>query len=155
MKKTLLVIVSILLVACQSDVVYTKFVSLPTNGWHSDSTLCFNAKITDSISDYNLVVTMRHTDKYDYQNIWLFVDLMQDTLLLRRDTVNAILADKQGNWYGAGVFVKELELVYLESVYLPSGNCQLCLQHAMRTEMLNGISDIGLKIIKNLEDGKE
>ena len=53
MKKTLLVIVSILLVACQSDVVYTNFVSLPTNGWHSDSTLCFNAEITDSISDWN------------------------------------------------------------------------------------------------------
>ena len=155
MKKVLLAIISLLFIACQHNVVYTEFKSIPNKGWHSDSAIHFDAVLTDSLSDYTVTMTMRHTDRYAYQNLWLFVDIVQDSLLLRRDTVNAMLADNQGKWYGSGVFVKELEMVYLNNIVLPLGEYQIVLQQAMRTEMLNGISDIGLKIIKNTEDGKE
>lgn len=155
MKKILLALISLLLIACQRDVVYTEFLSLPSAGWHSDSIIQFNTTIADSLADYSLLMTMRHTDRYDYQNLWLFVDIKQDSLLLRRDTINAILADNSGVWYGSGVFIKELELMYLDELFLSQGDCHIQVQHAMRTQLLKGISDIGLKIIKNTEDGKE
>jgi gliding motility-associated lipoprotein GldH len=155
MKKILLAIVSLLLLACQREVVYSDFVSLPAAGWHSDSAVVFHIQPTDSLLSCQLVITLRHTDAYDYQNLWMFVELLSDSLLLRRDTVNAILADDQGQWLGSGLFLKQLPLVYLEDCYLPSDSCQLRIQHAMRTPNLRGISDIGLKISKNTQDGKE
>ena len=74
MKRNILIlIVSLLLVGCQGDIVYTVFKSLPNVGWESDSSLCYQPVITDSVADYQMLITIRHTDVYPYQNLWLFV----------------------------------------------------------------------------------
>ena len=76
MKRNILIlIVSLLLVGCQGDIVYTVFRSLPNVGWEADSSLCYNPVITDSVADYQMLITIRHTDAYPYQNLWLFVDI--------------------------------------------------------------------------------
>ncbi len=139
--------------ACQQGVVYTQFISLPSDGWAADSILTFQPEIADTTSQYDIMMVIRHTDRYDYQNIWLFVDIIQDSILLRRDTINGMLADDNGKWYSKGMFVLEYPLLYLEDMRLSQDSqYTIRLQQAMREEQLHGITDIGLKLIKH---GKE
>ena len=149
MKKILLAVISVLLMGCQQGVVYTEFASLPSAGWEADSVVCFTPVLTDTVGSYDMSIVMRHTDRYAYQNLWLFVDVKADSVVIRRDTINGMLADEQGNWYGKGMYIFELPLLYLQDVELPAGAYEVTLQQAMREDTLCGLTDIGLKVIKN------
>lgn len=153
MKKILLAIISVLLLSCQRDLVFTQFSTLPSTGWEADSVLTFSPIKVDSLSAYDLHVVLRHTDRYAYQNLWLFVEIRQDTTLLRRDTINGMLADNEGMWYGGGIYVLELPLLYLEALPLEAdAEYKVLIQQAMRESNLQGILDVGLKVTRH---GKE
>ena len=151
MKRNILIlIVSLLLVGCQGDIVYTVFKSLPNVGWEADSSLCYQPVITDSIADYQMLITIRHTDVYPYQNLWLFVDIEQDSLLLTRDTIECYMANERGEWLGGGLTVHELPLLYSDSYqFANSGEYQISITQGMREDTLIGIKEVGVKIIRN------
>ena len=151
MKRNILIlIVSLLLVGCQGDIVYTVFKSLPNVGWEADSSLCYQPVITDSIADYQMLITIRHTDVYPYQNLWLFVDIEQDSLLLTRDTIECYMANERGEWLGGGLTVHELPLLYSENYqFSNSGEYQISITQGMREDTLVGIKEVGVKIIRN------
>ena len=150
MKKVLLLAISsLLLVACQQNVAFSTFESVPVNGWKAASMVVFYPLVEDSTADYQMQIIIRHTDRYPYQNMWMFVDVMQDSLLLRRDTIEAHLANARGEWYGKGMSEYILPIIYLEHITLPKGEYTVGIQQGMREESLRGITDIGLKLIKN------
>lgn len=151
MKRNILIlIVSLLLVGCQGDIVYTVFKSLPNVGWEADSSLCYQPVITDSVADYQMLITIRHTDVYPYQNLWLFVDIEQDSLLLTRDTIECYMANERGEWLGGGLTVHELPLLYSENYqFSNSGEYQISITQGMREDTLVGIKEVGVKIIRN------
>ena len=148
-KVTLLAIISLLLVSCQQGVVFTEFKALSGYGWEADSVVVFTPILEDSMAAYDVQLTVRHTDRYAYQNLWLFVDVKQDSMLLRRDTIEAMVANERGEWLGNGVSKYTLPLLYLENVLLQSGEYEVVVQQGMREEVLRGITDLGLKVIKH------
>ena len=149
MKKVLLLaLISVLLMGCQQGVVYDEFNSLPASGWDADSALLFEPIIADTMGGYEVQIIVRHTERYPYQNLWLFVDVKQDSLLLHRDTIESFLANERGEWYGAGMQLHELPLLYLENIALTAGQYTIAIQQGMREDQLRGITDVGLKVIK-------
>ena len=81
--------------------------------------------------------------------MWLFVNhYVNDSVCLEADTVECILADDYGRWYGKGISVYELPMVYMESYRYKRSSCNtiftLTLQQGMRSEMLRGIQNIGV-----------
>ena len=149
MKKVLLAVISLFLLSCQSGVVFTEFQALPPHGWEADSVKVFSPNLADTMGDYQMQIILRHNDRYAYQNVWFFVDVTCDSILLRRDTIEAMMANDHGEWYGQGCSKYTLPIIYLEHVSLPSGHYQVLVQQAMREDTLRGINDIGLKVIKN------
>ena len=151
MKRNILILItSLLLVGCQGDIVYTVFKSLPNVGWEADSSLCYQPVITDSVADYQMLITIRHTDVYPYQNLWLFVDIEQDSLLLTRDTIECYMANERGEWLGGGLTVHELPLLYSDRYqFANSGEYQISITQGMREDTLVGIKEVGVKIIRN------
>lgn len=148
-KVTLLAVISLLLVSCQPGVVFSEFQALPGGGWEADSVVVFAPVLEDSMAAYDVQLTVRHTDRYAYQNLWLFVDVKQDSVLLRRDTIEAMVANERGEWLGRGVSKYTLPLLYLEHVKLPGGEYEVIVQQGMREERLRGVADLGLKVIRN------
>lgn len=150
MKKVLLLaLISWLLVACQEDVVFTEFKSLPSQGWMADLSVIFMPTIVDAMPSYDVQLVVRHTDRYAYQNLWFFVDVQKDSVVLRRDTIESFLADDRGNWLGSGVHIYKLPLLYLDNIVLPdSGTYDIVLHQGMREDTLQGLVDVGIKVIK-------
>lgn len=144
-KILLLALSSIMLIACQKEAVYTHFESLPST-WSADSTLVFHPVLSDSINEYQVLINIRHTDRYPYQNLWLFVDIHQDTTLLRRDTIEAQMANERGEWQGQGISQYALPLLYLENQTLTQGEYTLTIQQGMRSEELPGITEVGVRV---------
>lgn len=128
---------------------FTEFRSVGASGWSADSVLVFVPVLVDSVATYDMQLTVRHTDRYAYQNLWMFVDVRQDSLVLRRDTIEVMLANERGEWLGGGVSKYTLPLLYLEGELLKKGGYDVLVQQGMREDILRGITDVGLKVIKN------
>ena len=134
---------------CHRDIVHSQFVSIPSEKWQIDSVAHFEYAITDTHNDYRMLVYVRHTERYPYQNMWLFVG---DSL--HRDTIEFYLADDRGKWLGNKHhgFIEMPVLLEENYHFADTGKYFLTVQHGMRDSILRGVTDIGLEIIKN---GKE
>ena len=132
-----------LLTSCRKDLMYSRFMPIPSEQWHMDSVLRYEYTVTDAVSAYRMLVYVRHTERYPYQNMWLFVG---DSL--RRDTIEFYLADDRGQWLGDRHhgFI-EMPVLLEENYHFPdTGKYCLEIQHGMRDSLLRGVADIGLEI---------
>jgi gliding motility-associated lipoprotein GldH len=123
---------------------------MPANGWHKDSSIVFDAYIGDSSALNNLYINLRNTSSYPYSNIYLFVKVTAPSGNFTCDTVEYMLVDKYGRWYGKG-FSKMLDnqLAYRKFVRFPSsGIYRFEVQQGMRMDVLPHITDVGLRIEK-------
>jgi gliding motility-associated lipoprotein GldH len=108
----------------------------------------FEYSITDQSADYRILVYVRHTERYPYQNMWLFIN---DGV--RRDTIEFYLADDRGQWLGNKHhgFIEMPVLIEDNYHYPDTGVYHMSIQHGMRDSLLRGVADVGLEIIKNGE----
>ena len=149
MKKCCLFLIAILTLilvpSCRKDVVYSRFSPISSAEWHMDSVERFTYSITDAEAAYRILIYVRHTERYPYQNMWLFVG---DSL--RRDTIEFYLADDRGNWLGDrhnGII--EMPVLLEEGYHFPdTGSYYLDIQHGMRDTLLRGVTDVGLEMVK-------
>lgn len=137
------------IVSCADKEVYYRFQSFHESDWHKDSLIHFEVPVVDSLSLHDVYVEIRNNNRYPYRNLWLFVDFELPSGDIRRDTMECILADDYGKWYGKGLSLFDLTIPYDESVRYPhTGNYKYTLRQAMRDDVLHGISDIGVKIVR-------
>ena len=150
MRNLVLIGTIITFISCNTPV-YENFESFETNSWHTDSVITFNYTITDTISKYDLSLSIRHSVDYEYQNLFLFLE--SDT----KDTIEIILADKIGKWYGSGICdIREFNYTFqTRKMFDKKGAYDLTVEQAMRygsaekIQHLENITDIGLIISKH------
>ena len=134
-----------LLTSCRSDIVYSRFMPISSEKWHADSVAQFDYSIADTSAQYKMLIYVRHTERYPYQNMWLFLN--NGTI---SDTIEFYLADDRGQWLGNKHhgFIEMPVLIEDNYHYSDTGVYHLSVQHAMRDTLLRGITDIGLEISK-------
>ena len=149
----ILSVAALCMTACNSGLVYSHFHSVSSEetityagGWHVDSIQSFDYVIDDNGADYRILIYVRHTERYPYQNMWLFVDNG-----MHRDTIEFYLADDRGRWLGDKHhgFI-EMPVLYEANYHYPdTGRYAIAIQHGMRDSVLRGITDVGVEIVKN------
>lgn len=133
-------IVIVLLTGCTGKTVFSASESLPAEGWHKDSVLSYSFDIQEE-AHYDVLLYIRHTERYPYQNMWLFLD---------NDTIEFYLADQRGRWLGNGAGrLKEMPVLYQQNIVLPAGTHTLNIRQGMREDVLSGVSDVGVRIDKH------
>ena len=140
-----LVALALSFTACQSNVVYSHFSPMKSGEWHQDSVVRFDYCIADKAAAYQMLVYVRHTERYPYQNMWLFVDNAGQT-----DTIEFYLADDRGRWLGDKHhgFIEMPVLLEDAKQFLDTGRYRLSIRQGMRDELLRGITDVGVEIVK-------
>lgn len=136
--------------ACNTIALYEKNNSIESGIWNQENTLSFDVDILDTIAPYDFYLNIRHNDDYEYSNLFLFIDTYYPTAEYTRDTIEILLANTAGKWYGEGFGeLKEIRVLLKQGVSFPSsGNYTFSFVQAMRTENLNGIEDFGIRIEK-------
>lgn len=131
-----------MLCSCGHKVIFTQAQTLPVKGWSADSILTFSVDIADSTIAYDVLICVRHTDTYPYQNMWLGVN---------NDTIEFYLADQYGRWLGNGAGrLIEMPVLYEHNYHFPhTGSYDFRIRQLMREDCLKGVNDVIFKVEKH------
>jgi len=140
----------VMFISCDSSIVFEEYKSFENQNWNTDSAAFFNYTITDTTSTNTVKIKLRHTVEYEFQNLILFVET--DVI----DTVELMLANKEGMWLGGGIGdVREFEFEYQNAkLFSKKGNYSFKIEQAMRygmaekIQVLNNVLAVGLSIEK-------
>ena len=141
--------------ACSHEVVSSAHRNLAEQGWAMTDTVRLTLSVQDTTQVYDLALTLRHTELYTYQNLWLFVQSSDSIYPIASDTVMACLADDRGQWLGtrAGRYYAGYVIMERNLVFTNPGTFTLAVVQGMRDSVICGIADIGLELRKH--HGKE
>lgn len=137
---------------CADHVVFQADEAVPDGQWSREHKPEFSFDISDTVSRHDLYIDIRHTGDYPFSDLFLFVDLHGPGDRHMRDTVECLLADPTGRWYGKGlgyVFADRYEahvLYKLGNRFPAAGRYSIRLEQAMRTDTLPGVMDVGISV---------
>jgi gliding motility-associated lipoprotein GldH len=149
-KIVILISITILFVlnACKTDKLYEEYRTIDPSGWNKDSSAVFSFNIDKTYLNYNLFVNVRNRGDYENSNLWLFVDIKAPDFTCIHDTIEYQIAYPNGKWTGKGTGgIYTNQFPFRENVFFPiAGTYTISIRHAMRSEPLKGISDIGFGV---------
>jgi gliding motility-associated lipoprotein GldH len=146
------ILLTALLCACTDAPVFQADEPIPEGAWDRSYKPVFEFDITDTVSKHDVFIDVRHTGDYAFSDLFLFVDLNGPGGRSIRDTVECLLAEPSGKWYGKGlgfIFADRYQahvLYKLGNRFPANGRYSIRLEQAMRTERLQGILDVGVSI---------
>jgi gliding motility-associated lipoprotein GldH len=140
--------VLILLVSCDKSVYYEKNHDISNEDWFIENELNHELEIRDTMDIFNMFFHIRNSVDYGYSNLFLFVKTTFPNGQMSRDTLECILADKSGKWYGKGRGkYRDSKILFKPQVRFPlQGVYKIDVQQAMREEPLKGIANVGISL---------
>ena len=141
-------VLALLTGACDPNRVYDRNEPVNPDGWMPRDPKVFQVDISDTISIYNLYISLRHTNDYPFSNIYFFIRTTFPDGQLYSDTVEYLLTDPSGQWLGKGLGkIKDNRYPFRKGIHLPEkGTYVFSIEQAMREKYLKGIHDVGLRI---------
>ena len=145
----ILILVTLAVTACRERPLYSEIQPVAGAEWSRFNRLIFRADISDTLNACDILLTLRTNADYPFRNIFLFVTTTSPGGYSVKDTLEYYLADEKGNWFGRGLGdVNDLSVKYRTSVLFPeSGIYEFRIDHGMRTDNLEGVLDVGLRIV--------
>ena len=155
MKYFLQVLTLFLLLSCDSSRLYEKNISIDNTVWELSNKPSFEYDNTYAHKKVNLKINVRHSSSYQYSNLWLFINIIDPEGELKKDTIECVLAQKNGKWLGHGLAdIRYVQCQFKNYTLSKIGTYTFEIEQAMRygdlakIEKLEGIMEIGLRIEK-------
>ena len=155
MKFWLVALILFSLLSCDSNRLYEKNITIENTVWYLSHIPSFEYNNTDTLSKVNLKVNVRHSSSYPFSNLWLFVNTIGPTGTLKIDTLECVLAQKDGKWLGSGLGdIWDIQCQFKSYRLMKQGIYTFEIEQAMRhgdlakIDQLPGILEIGLRIEK-------
>jgi gliding motility-associated lipoprotein GldH len=146
----LILIVVLTFASCDPTGVFEKNTPIDPAGWQISNKVPFELDVTDTLALLNFYINIRHTTDYKYRNIFLFVDTFFPEGTQSRDTIEIVLADAKGRWFGKGIGnIRSNQVLLKRGFSFPmKGHYKFRLEQGMREQELTGIQDVGIRIEK-------
>ncbi len=114
--------------------------------------LQFDVAMNDTVGKYNIFINVRNSDNYEFNNLYLFIDITNPAKVIERDTMECILADPNGKWLGKGLGdIWDNKILFKHNVrFRKQGNYEFTITQAMRVDSLPMIMDAGVSIEKSV-----
>lgn len=149
-----LLLISVFLVSCQTIDLYEKTASIPGHSWKSSFKPSFTFTIKDTASTYQLYVTLRHKDSYNYNNIYINLSTKQPG----QDSTQSALYDlklgtDESGWLGTGmddIYEHRIPLTPAgtDFRFRKPGEYTFTIAQVMREDPLEQVMNVGLRIEK-------
>ena len=149
-----LLLIVTLFISCDEKRVFDEYKSVG-DAWHKDSIVTFNLPELDSTKRYNLFISLRDNNKYQYNNLFLIVAMELPNGFTKVDTLEYQMANPDGTLLGDGFSdIKESKLYFKENVKF-RGKYKVHIKQAVRETgkipgvvLLDGITEVGFRIEK-------
>ena len=147
---SLLPLILLHLVSCDSRTVYDYNKSMQDDVWKSDQIIRFDVELEDTVNIHKFYLNLRHRTSYRFANIFLFINTTFPDGTEARDTVECILADPSGKWLGKGISnIRDNQVLLRRGLRFPQkGTYIFEFEQAMREPELEGVMDLGLRIVR-------
>lgn len=150
--KALLIVqlASYILTSCTAVDLYEKTVSLPNHEWKGDYKPEFNFTISDTTSLYQVFFVIRHTEKYNYNNIWVNYYYQPPNDTLHKEAREFQLATNEKGWLATGmddIYEHRIKLAP-DAGKLKAGSYKFLLENIMREDPLKEILNVGIRVEK-------
>ena len=157
LNKPLLILLTVCLfqwTACSlpSDV-FEKNVAIPGQQWESSfrPVIDFTIQPEDTSSRYNVYLVLRHTDAYNFNNIWIKATVLQpgDTTV-HSERYDLLLATNDKGWLGSGMddIYEHRVQIQQQTRFARPGKYSITLEQIMREDPLKHILNVGVRIEK-------
>ena len=155
MKYSCLILLFFTLIACDSNRLYEKNIPIKNKIWALSQAPSFEFNNKDTVSMVNMHVNVRHSSSYPFSNLWLFINTTTPNGSLVQDTLECVLAEKNGKWLGNGLGdIWDIQCYFKSLQMKEKGAYRFNIEQAMRhgdfakIELLPGIMEVGLRIEK-------
>lgn len=137
--------------SCTQIELFEKNTVIPKYEWRQDFSAKGDFLITDTLSAYSIYLVLRHTDAYQYNNIWIRIGLQPPGDSLHNQMINLKLGDDANGWEGSGMNdIWELRKLLNGEPrrFKQPGKYSFTISHSMRDDPLLHIMSVGLRIEK-------
>lgn len=133
--------------SCENPALYDQYQAIDNITWEKDKEFYFTFEVKDISVLYDLTLEVRNNNLYPYQNLWLFCSEEQPIGPLRRDTIECMLADEFGKWYGHGISLYQSSFpIHSQYKFPHAGQYTFSFRQGMRDDALKGIQEIGFSV---------
>ena len=148
--QAILLILFINLISCNPGISYADSEKIPGYTWNASNIISFEVPVKDTVNSFDINLIIRTDKSYPYRNLFLFIRTTSPGKISIKDTIEYFLADEKGYWYGSGLGdVNDLSVPFKTNVLFPEeGTYIFNIQHGMRDQNLEGVTDIGIQIRK-------
>lgn len=124
-----------------------QFKALPSEGWSKDMPIRFTPEYADSTLTYDLQLTIRHNNSYQFSNLSLAVDMVDSVKVIHRKDVDFVLSDSYGNWQGSGFGALYQTSIIIATGIKPSDvNSIVVWQTMAGCDVVKDVIDIGITV---------
>ncbi len=140
------------LVSCIPTIdVFEKDVAIPNQQWLSSFQPQVTFSITDTASSYNVYLVIRHTDAFNYNNIWIKATVQQPgDASAHSQRYNLPLATNEKGWLGSAMddIYEQRVLIQPQTKFTKPGDYHFTLEQAMREDPLQHVLNVGVRVEK-------
>ena len=136
-------------VSCDNKTVFHSYHHTIITGWEKNDTLSYSIPPLKEPGRYRESVGLRINSAYPFTSITLVIK--QDIFPGKRsktDTIKCQFSDERGYRTSNGVSCYQYDVPLIDIDLRRGDSIQISIQHAMKREMLPGISDVGFKLFE-------
>jgi gliding motility-associated lipoprotein GldH len=142
----------LLFTACQPKLeVFEKDVTIPGQQWESSFKPQVVFQVTDTASLYNIYFVFRHTDAYNYNNIWVKATVWEPgNTQSKSGQNNLVLATNNKGWLGSARddIYEQRVLVQPQTKFNKPGEYRFTIEQIMREDPLKNMLNVGVRVEK-------
>ena len=142
-----ILLVAIVVASCgNKNVIFDESVIINNASWNNEDLPYFDVNVEDTLSTYAFYLNIRHLENYRYSNFYMFLHSTFPNGSQTHDTIECILAYPDGRWAGDGSgSMRASKILLNNNLRFPlKGSYHFEIEQAMRDDVLEGITDIGL-----------
>ncbi|HRN79047.1 MAG TPA: gliding motility lipoprotein GldH [Ferruginibacter sp.] len=139
------------LFSCKQVEVFEQNRIIPSGKWMRNVPVQGTFEITDTLSAYNIYIVLRHTDAYEYNNIWLNIGLQSPGGEMNFQKVDLTLGNDIHGWEGTGMNdIREVRKLISgrPRQFIKPGVYHFQIGHIMRNDPLLNVLNAGLRVEK-------
>ena len=124
-----------------------QFKTLPSEGWSKNQPIKFSPEYADSTLTYDILLSIRHNNSYQFSNLSLAVDMVDSVKIIHRKDIDFELSDNYGNWKGSGFgALYQASIVIASGIKPPDVNSIVVWQTMANCDIVKDVVDMGITV---------
>ncbi len=135
------------LISCKEQSFYDYAYDFEDRTWDISDTAYFDFEVDDTLTQYDMILTLRTSVNYPYSNLWVHILSTAPDGSRSKVAQRIPLAASDGSWLGrvTGTTV-ESKLRYTTTDFPLKGKYRIGVVHAIQDDQVDEVLDISLRI---------